>query len=171
MRDLGLLIIRLTMGGLLAGHGSQKLFGWFRGYGFQGTSGWLESLGLRPGGWWALLAGFGEFAGGVLTALGLFHPIGPILTLGPMSVAARTVHAGKPIWVAEGGGELPVTDFAVGAGIAFAGPGRYSLDQLLGTKVPPYFVALTGAGVALGSIVAIARWRAAHKQEASSPTE
>lgn len=31
MRDLGLFIMRLTAGGLLAGHGSQKLFGWFGG--------------------------------------------------------------------------------------------------------------------------------------------
>ena len=27
MKDVGLLILRLTVGGLLAGHGSQKLFG------------------------------------------------------------------------------------------------------------------------------------------------
>src|SRR5947208_15798139 len=49
MRDIGLLILRLTMGGLLAGHGSQKLFGWFSGPGLKGTAGWLESLGLTPG--------------------------------------------------------------------------------------------------------------------------
>ncbi|TMD43848.1 MAG: DoxX family protein, partial [Chloroflexi bacterium] len=30
-RDLGLLVLRLAVGGLLAGHGSQKLFGWFEG--------------------------------------------------------------------------------------------------------------------------------------------
>ena len=30
LRDIGVLLLRLTMGGLLAGHGSQKLFGWQR---------------------------------------------------------------------------------------------------------------------------------------------
>ena len=64
MRHIGLLILRLVAGGLLAGHGAQKLFGWFGGYGLQGTGGWLESLGLRPGSRWALLAGAGEFGGG-----------------------------------------------------------------------------------------------------------
>src|SRR2546429_321128 len=33
MRDMGLLILRLVMGGLLVGHGSQKLFGWVSGPG------------------------------------------------------------------------------------------------------------------------------------------
>ncbi len=31
LSDLGLLIMRLVIGGLLMGHGSQKLFGWFGG--------------------------------------------------------------------------------------------------------------------------------------------
>src|SRR5258708_21563801 len=48
MRDIGLLILRLVMGGLLVGHGSQKLFGWFSGPGLKGTAGFLESIGLKP---------------------------------------------------------------------------------------------------------------------------
>ncbi len=47
--DLGLLTLRLTTGGLMAGHGAQKLFGVLGGYGPEGTGGWLESLGLRLG--------------------------------------------------------------------------------------------------------------------------
>jgi putative oxidoreductase len=54
MKTTGLLILRLTVGGLVAGHGAQKLFGWFEGAGIKGTSGWLESLGFRPGRPWAL---------------------------------------------------------------------------------------------------------------------
>lgn len=155
MRDLGLLIIRLTIGLLLAGHGSQKLFGWFGGYGLQGTGNWIETLGLRPGSRWAVLAAFGEFGGGLLTALGLFHPIGPLLTLGPMSVATGTVHAGKPIWVTEGGAELPVTNMAVATGLTLAGPGRFSLDHLLGIKLPPFLVVLSALGVMIGIAVTL----------------
>src|SRR5439155_16281523 len=87
MRDIGLLILRLTMGGLLAGHGSQKLFGWFSGPGLKGTAGWLESLGLKPGTPWATVAAASEFGGGTLTALGLLHPLGPIATMGGMVMA------------------------------------------------------------------------------------
>src|SRR5204862_435231 len=44
----GLLIIRLVVGLLLIGHGTQKLFGWFGGHGLAGTGGFIESLGHRP---------------------------------------------------------------------------------------------------------------------------
>ncbi|MBI4321886.1 MAG: DoxX family protein [Chloroflexi bacterium] len=171
MRDLGLLIIRVTVGGLLAGHGAQKLFGAFGGYGLQGTGGWLASIGLRPGPWWAALAGFGEFGGGLLTALGLFHPIGPLLTLGPMGVATGTVHAGKPIWVTEGGAELPVTNMAVATGLTLAGPGRFSLDRMLGSKVPAYLAATVAVSVLLGIGAAIASRRAAQQPVAPAATE
>ncbi len=87
MGDLALLILRLVSGGLLAGHGAQKLFGSFGGYGLQGTAGWLESTGLKPGTYWALMAGGGELKGGLLTALGLGGPLGSILTISGMAMA------------------------------------------------------------------------------------
>src|SRR5215210_7559944 len=99
MKDLALLILRLTFGGLMAGHGSQKLFGWFGGHGLKGTTGWLESMGFRPGKPWAILASLSEFGGGVLTALGALNPIGPLTTMGAMEMATAKVHWGKPIWV------------------------------------------------------------------------
>jgi putative oxidoreductase len=150
MRHLGLLILRLGAGGLLAGHGAQKLFGWFGGYGLGGTAGWLESLGLRPGSRWALLAGAGEFGGGLLTALGFLHPIGPLMMLGPMSIAVSKVHWGKPIWVTEGGAELPLTNMAVGLALACTIPGRYSLDHLWRVRTPKALVALVTVSVAAG---------------------
>ncbi len=38
MVNLALLVLRLTLGLLLAGHGAQKLFGWFGSYGLEGTT-------------------------------------------------------------------------------------------------------------------------------------
>ena len=37
--EVGLLLIRLVVGLFLAGHGAQKLFGWFGGHGTEGTDG------------------------------------------------------------------------------------------------------------------------------------
>ena len=37
------------VGGYMAAHGAQKLFGAFGGYGLEGTAGFFEALGLRPG--------------------------------------------------------------------------------------------------------------------------
>jgi putative oxidoreductase len=156
MKDLGLLALRLTAGGLIAGHGAQKLFGVFGGYGLEGTAGWIESMGLKPGKTWAQLAGASEFGSGLLTALGFLGPLGPISTLAPMTIAWATVHAGKPIWVTSGGAELPLTNMAIATALALIGPGRYSMDELLGIDVPAPIVALSAAGVAAG--VGAALW-------------
>ena len=60
--DAGLLLARLTLGLLMAAHGSQKLFGWFGGYGLTGAAGFFESLGFRPGRLFAALAAGTEVA-------------------------------------------------------------------------------------------------------------
>jgi putative oxidoreductase len=65
MAGVATLILRLTVGGLLAGHGAQKLFGWFGGSGAKGTAKAMESMGLAPGTLWAPVAGLAEL--GVLT--------------------------------------------------------------------------------------------------------
>src|SRR3981081_2158840 len=146
MRDLGLLILRLTLGGLLVGHGAQKLFGMFEGHGIEGTGGFFESkLGLQPGERWALTAGLGEFGGGLLTALGFMHPIGPIATLAPMTVAWGRAHWGKPIWVTSGGAELPLTNIAIAIALMLSGPGKFSMDRMLRMRTHPALVLLTTA--------------------------
>ena len=150
--DLGHLVIRLTTGALLAGHGAQKLFGWFGGHGFQGTKGWMESMGLRPGDLWAGLAGLSEFGGGLLTALGLFHPLGPVVSSGSMLMAQTKVHGGKPVWVTSGGGELPVTNLAAALGLVLAGPGSLSLDRLLAIKLPRWLALPGYLAVILGVV-------------------
>jgi putative oxidoreductase len=130
------MIVRVVQGSLMAGHGAQKLFGSFGGPGLEGTSGFMEMLGMRPGRLWAYLAGLSEFGGGVLTALGLLNPIGPLGVIGSMSMATRKAHWGKPIWVTEGGAELPVLNIAISTALMIREPDRYSLDRLVGIRLP-----------------------------------
>ena len=139
-RDLGLLILRLAMGGLLAGHGSQKLFGWFSGPGLKEMASLLESLGLKPGTPWATAASASELGGGVLTTLGFLHPLGPLGTIGAMIMATVKAHWGKPIWASKGGAELPVINIATALALTLTGPGRFSLDYLLGIRLPRVLV-------------------------------
>jgi putative oxidoreductase len=130
------MIVRVVQGSLMAGHGAQKLFGSFGGPGLEGTSGFMEMLGMRPGRPWAYLAGLSEFGGGVLTALGLLNPLGPLGVIGSMSMATRKAHWGKPIWVTEGGAELPVLNIAISTALMIREPDRYSLDRLVGIRLP-----------------------------------
>lgn len=174
MRDLGILILRLTMGGFLAGHGAQKLFGLFGGYGPDATGQFMESMGLQPGKQWAVMAGLGEFGGGVLTGLGFLHPVGPVTSLAPMIVAWGRAHWGKPIWVTSGGAELPATNIAIALALACIGPGRFSLDRVFGIRAHPALAMLVSALVAAGSLIALSQPRpepqAAPQQAQSEPT-
>jgi hypothetical protein len=45
----GLFLIHAVVGGFVADHGSQKVFGILGGYGLEGTGQYLEGFGLRPG--------------------------------------------------------------------------------------------------------------------------
>ena len=143
VNDLAPMIVRLAQGSLMAGHGAQKLFGSFGGPGLEGTSGFMEMLGMRPGRPWAYLAGLSEFGGGVLTALGLFYPLGPLGIIASMSMATRKAHWGKPIWVTEGGAELPVLNIAISTALMIREPDRFSLDRPLGIHLPRW-VGLVG---------------------------
>jgi putative oxidoreductase len=132
--DLGLLIIRLVVGGLLAGHGAQKLFGRLGGLGLDGTGAYLATHGLIPGRRFAALAGLAELVGGLLLIAGLATPVAAALIVSTMIVAARTDHAGKGLWVFNGGAEYALTVASVGLGLAIVGPGDLSLDQLVGLE-------------------------------------
>lgn len=150
-----LLLLRVVTGGLLIGHGAQKLLGAFGGKGPAGTGQTFEKLGLKPGREWAEVAGASEVAGGGLTALGLLSPIGPIIAMAPMVVAWRKAHGGKPIWVNQGGGELPVTNLTIASALMLAGPGTVSFDHLLGIKTPWWMSLLAIIGTATGIAIAL----------------
>lgn len=42
--DTSLLIVRIILGAVIAGHGAQKLLGWFGGFGFDGTMGFFTNV-------------------------------------------------------------------------------------------------------------------------------
>lgn len=151
--DAGLLVLRVLVGVTFALHGFQKLLGWFGGGGFAGTSRWFASLGFGDGRLATLMAGSSEVAGGLGLALGLLTPVAAAAMIGTMTTAALVNNAEHGFWSAAKGWELNGYLIVVAWAVATTGPGRFSLDQLLGitgcSGVVPGLLALV-AGVGLG---------------------
>jgi putative oxidoreductase len=155
IRDMALLASRAVLGGYLAAHGAQKLFGAFGGHGIEPTAAAFEGLGLRPGRVTATAAGLSELGGGLLTVAGLASPVGPAAIAGTMVVASATHRASGP-FAANRGYELPATNLAAALALAAVGPGRYSLDGLTGLRLHRVLVGVVVAGAVAGAVVNVA---------------
>src|ERR1700761_8599523 len=89
-------------------------------------------MGFRPGRLFAFAAGAGELLGGLLIALGLGGPIGPMLVIAVMVVAVLAVHWPNGFFATNNGYELPLVYGSLAVAFAFAGFGAYSLDAVFG---------------------------------------
>jgi putative oxidoreductase len=162
--SVALLVLRVVVGALFAGHGSQKLFGWFKGHGLNGTGAFFESIGLTPGVPLAFLAGASELAGGVLLGVGLFLPVACLLLVAVMATAIATVHWKNGVWAQNGGIEYPLVLAAVAFTITAIGPGLVSLDNLFGIDWASlaWAIGATVVGVA-GGLLALAVAHSSHQ--------
>jgi putative oxidoreductase len=148
---IGLLLLRLVVGGIFIGHGTQKLLGWFGGGGPEGTAGFVGALGYRSARTMAVLAGVAEALGGLSMVLGFLTPLGCIAVIAVMTNAILAVHAPKGFWNTAGGIEFPLALTAVASALAFTGPGRVSIDKAIGFLLRG---PITGVVVLLAGIIA-----------------
>lgn len=152
--DVGLLLLRLLVGLLVAGHGAQKLVGWFGGAGLGPVSQFFASRGYPRPRAAAVLAGTSEVGGGLLLAAGLFTPFAGAVVIGTM-INAVAVHWGNGLWSAKGGFEYPLVLAGNAAALAFTGAGRLSLDDVLGLSLSGAGWGLPALAVGLGSGLAV----------------
>lgn len=156
-RDLGLLVLRVGTGAVLAAHGTQKLFGWFGGGGIEGTAAAMEHMGFRPGKQSAVAAGLGEAGGGALLALGLATPAAGARR--PERWRARSPCTPRPgSSPRAAASSTPRSSGSRPPRSASAGAGRYSLDHASGHVLDrPWTVALAFLGSAAAAALVVGR--------------
>jgi putative oxidoreductase len=170
---LGRLIARVAIGGLFAGHGTQKLFGWFGGPGVAGASQMMRKLELHPPRRNAVAAGAAETTAGVLLALGALTPLAGALVTSTMVTAIRKVHGPNGPWIQQSGYEYNLVLIAVMAALIEAGPGSPSVDRALGieAKGSRWALAAIAAGAAGSTLAIEAGRRIAADAAASQPNQ
>ncbi|MBC9730952.1 DoxX family membrane protein [Streptomyces sp. TRM68367] len=159
--DLGLLVLRLALGFLLVGHGTQKLFGWFGGGGIEGTGQFFQMSGYPAANTMALVAGLTETLGGLGLALGLLTPLAGAAVFGTMLNAMAVNSAGGFFMLDQDGGmELDILVAAGAAALALAGPGRFAADRflpVLRTHRAAYGIAALVLGAVTAGVVLLVR--------------
>ncbi len=147
---IGRLLLRVTVGSLFIGHGTQKLFGWFGGHGLDATEQMFDKLGMRPGRRNAIAAGAAEAAGGAGLVLGLATPLSASVLTSTMLTAINRVHLKNGPWLTNGGYEYNLVLIAAVLALVEVGPGELSLDHALGQERtgPGWTLAALALGVA-----------------------
>lgn len=120
--DLGLLIFRILIGGLMLTHGTPKLLDFFSSEELK----FADPLGLGEGLTFGL-AVFAEFVCSVFLMFGFLTRFASIPLIFTMIVAAFVVHLNDPF----ANKELPLLFLAGFILLAFTGAGKYSLDFFL----------------------------------------
>ncbi|MFN2448714.1 MAG: DoxX family protein [Candidatus Baltobacteraceae bacterium] len=159
LRDIALLLSRLTLGGSIASHGAQKMFGVLGGPGLKATAESMESLGFSPGGRYAPMVAATEMTSGMLMMLGAFGPVAPAMLLSVMVVAIETVHKPKGYFAQNGGYEMNTMYILNAVLLANEGYGAYSVDEMLAvrTKLRPIHGWLTLLAGAAGAMLVLSQ--------------
>ncbi|WP_306362596.1 DoxX family protein [Nocardia sp. CC227C] len=157
--DLGLLLLRLVVGGTFIYHGLQKLTGWFHGPGLEGTRDMLEQGGWDQADIGAALLIVGELGGGILLVLGLGTPLAAGAVLAVILDAwmwKQGMIPGFQYKAAASAVELETVLAGAAAVIILTGPGRLSLDRNRGWATRPF---LGSAAVLVAAVAAaIGTW-------------
>lgn len=124
--DLGLLLLRLTVGGLMLFHGVHKLI-----YGVSFIEGMLQGLGLP--GFIAYFSLAAELLASILIVIGAWTRVAAVVMVGNMAVAILMAHLPVIFSVdpATGGWaiELPMLYLLGAAVLCFTGGGKYALTK------------------------------------------
>jgi putative oxidoreductase len=125
--DLGLLVLRIVVGGTFGVYGLQHLFRLFHGAGIDSFAQFLQTTGYHYPTVMAWVGGGTELVGGALLVLGLFTPAAAAALL---AVVSNVIVLKWPLGFFEANGyQFQLVLAAAAFALLFAGPGRVSLDR------------------------------------------
>ena len=156
--DLGLLLLRLAVGGVFVAHGVQHVFGIWGGSGLGGLTGYLAGLGFRSPGVLAWVVALTELVGGAGVVLGLLTPLAATGLLALM-INAVLVKAPNGFFISGPPGaasvELEVVLGLAAAALVLTGAGRIALDRgrTWNRRPAPWGVLSLAVGVAAALLV------------------
>jgi putative oxidoreductase len=156
--DLGLVLLRLAVGGVFLAHGAQKVFGLWGGQGMAVFADNLGRLGFGNHTALAWATAVAELVGGAAVVLGLFTPLA---AAGLMAIAIDAVllKAGNGFFISGPPGaqsvELNVVLGLAAAAIVLIGPGRFALDngRTWQRRPAPWGLLCLAIGVAVALLV------------------
>ncbi|MGZ0067016.1 DoxX family protein [Microbacterium arborescens] len=123
--SVGLLILRVALGGIFIAHGAQKIFE----DSLSATADAFAGMGVPLAPVLGPAVAVLELTGGILLVLGLLtRPIALLLAV-TMVVALVLVHLPAGFWAADGGYEYVAVLAAGGVALALTGAGRLSADH------------------------------------------
>jgi putative oxidoreductase len=125
--DLGLLVLRLVVGGTFVVQGLRHLFGLLNGHGFHAFTDIVAGQGYQHASLLAYVGGGVELLAGALLVIGLFTPAAAAAVLAVL--ANVIVLKWKIGFYAPFGYELDLVLASGAFALLFAGPGRIALDR------------------------------------------
>jgi putative oxidoreductase len=132
VRNILILLARLGLGVIFVAHGWQK----FVTNGIAATQQGFATMGAPAPEVSAVAAATIEFAGGIGLIIGMATPVWATLLFATMAGAYLIAHTGHGLFVAKGGFELVLALAAPMLLLIVTGPGRFSVDGLLGARLP-----------------------------------
>lgn len=133
------LILRLSLGVVMLGHGLQKAFGWFGGYGWNNTMGYFTGTVGLPA-WLSALVILIESLGALLLIIGFAGRINAALMAIVMAGAFFVDHLPNGFfmnWFGSNKGEgyeFDILFWAIAIVITINGSGKFSVDRWLTTR-------------------------------------
>jgi putative oxidoreductase len=140
--EVARLLLRLAVGGTMIAHGLKHARS------LDGTAGWFGSIGFRKPRLQANASAAVEIGAGGALVLGAGTPLATATVVGTMGVAARAVHQPNGFFITAEGYEYVLNLATAAVALAALGPGRFSVDRLLGADRA--LVGIRGAAVAAG---------------------